>query len=92
MVLRIKFTLSLHKIKKICIIERLNVRIQQIVLVKGVTGFYWRLWNHLCFSHDVCIGRYHQNRQNLSANSFNTMRKSAFAAVKGAFAPSLAIA
>lgn len=80
MVLRIKFTLSLHKIKKICIIERLNVRIQQIVLVKGVTGFYRRLWNHLCFSHDVCIGRYHQNRQNLSANAFNGLRQ------KGVFA------
>lgn len=66
--------------------------INELVLVKGVTGFYRRLWNHLCFSHDVCVGRYHQNRLNLSANSFNTMRKSAFAAVKGAFAPSLALA
>lgn len=58
----------------------------------GVTGFYRRLWNHLCFSVDVCISRQHQNRLNLSANKFNTMRKNAFVAVKRAFAPSLALA
>jgi hypothetical protein len=40
----------------------------------GVTGFYRRLWDHLCFSHDVYIGRHHQNRQNLSANTFNGQR------------------
>jgi hypothetical protein len=54
-------------------------RTKNFVLVKGVTGFYRRLWNHLCFSHDVCIGRYHQNRQNLSANNTLLTRFKAFA-------------
>ena len=66
--------------------------INELVLVKGVTGFYRRLWNHLCFSHDVCIGRYHQNRQNLSASFTASRLKGSLAAVKGAFAPSFALA
>ena len=58
-----------------------------LVLVKGVTGFYRRLWNHLCFSHDVCIGRYHQNRQNLSAITFTGLRlKGSFARANNSFA------
>lgn len=69
-----------------CIIEALNVRIKRIVLVKGVTGFYRRLWNHLCFSHDVCIGRYHQNRQTLSAK---TLSFGGLARVKAAFSPAV---
>gem|GEM_PF-7066779 len=85
MLLTLKFTHSLHKIKKMCIIRvvyrysfivyrfwgyipgLLNNKpstINELFSYMGVTGFYRRLWNHLCFSHDVCIGRYHQNRQN----------------------------
>lgn len=57
-----------------------------LFLYMGVTGFYRRLWNHLCFSHDVCIGRYHQNRQTLSAK---TLAFGGLTRFKTVFSPAL---
>jgi hypothetical protein len=56
----------------------------------GVTGFYRRLWNHLCFSVDVYISRYHQNRQTLSANTRVSRLNVVKNFVRTAFTPSLA--